>query len=43
MFITNVKAEDLKLTENALKMDGSQIYLKAGEKMTVNDLIKAYV
>ena len=33
--------EVITVSENASKMGGSQIYLEAGEKMTVNDLLKA--
>lgn len=33
--------EVITVSENASKMGGSQIYLEVGEKMTVNDLLKA--
>lgn len=33
--------EVITVSENAASMGGSQIYLEAGEKMTVNDLLKA--
>lgn len=32
--------EKIKISENAASMGGSQIYLEAGEYMTVNDLVK---
>lgn len=32
--------EKIKVSQNASKMGGSQIYLEAGEEMTVNDLLK---
>ena len=32
--------EEIKISENAASMGGSQIYLEAGEIMTVNDLLK---
>lgn len=32
--------ERIKISENAASMGGSQIYLEAGEYMTVNDLVK---
>lgn len=32
--------EKVKVSQNASKMGGSQIYLEAGEEMTVNDLLK---
>ena len=32
--------EKIKVSENAASMGGSQIYLEAGETMTVNDLVK---
>ena len=32
--------EKIKISQNAASMGGSQIYLEAGEEMTVNDLIK---
>ena len=33
--------EEITTSENASKMGGSQIYLEAGEKMSVDDLLKA--
>ena len=33
--------EEITVSENASKMGGSQIYLEAGEKMKVDDLLKA--
>lgn len=33
--------EKINVSANAASMGGSQIYLEAGEEMTVNDLIKA--
>ena len=32
--------EKIKISQNAASMGGSQIYLEAGEEMTVNDLLK---
>lgn len=32
--------EKIRVSENASKMGGSQIYLESGEEMTVNDLLK---
>ena len=38
----NLKLDEvITVSENASKMGGSQIYLEAGEKMTVDDLLKA--
>jgi D-alanyl-D-alanine carboxypeptidase (penicillin-binding protein 5/6) len=40
----NIKPEDVvQASERASKIGGSQIYLKAGEEMTVNDLLKSVI